>query len=158
MPEIDRLSGSTDWIDLDFVQRERGRVNLSMIPPDGEGLQPSFDRRWLRMTECIRKRRRSSFYLSKDTFDGIPISVATHLKLESEPRQCSFEMAGPIDQDRCLGGRHVLLQFAEKQHSKLRCSGWKEPTWRNLFVSGSTAAYSQRRSSFTWITVSSTAM
>ena len=23
MPEIDRLSGSTDWIDLDFVQRER---------------------------------------------------------------------------------------------------------------------------------------
>ena len=23
MPEIDRLSGSTDWIDLEFVQRER---------------------------------------------------------------------------------------------------------------------------------------
>jgi len=23
MPETDRLSGSTDWIDLDFVQRER---------------------------------------------------------------------------------------------------------------------------------------
>ena len=23
MHEIDRLSGSTDWIDLDFVQRER---------------------------------------------------------------------------------------------------------------------------------------
>ena len=23
MSEIDRLSGSTDWIDLDFVQRER---------------------------------------------------------------------------------------------------------------------------------------
>ena len=53
MPEIDRLSGSTDWIDLEFVQRERGRVNLSMIPPDGEGLQPSFDRRRLRMAECI---------------------------------------------------------------------------------------------------------
>ena len=23
MPEIDRLSGSTDWIDLDFDQRDR---------------------------------------------------------------------------------------------------------------------------------------
>ena len=23
MPEIDRLSDSTDWIDLDFVERER---------------------------------------------------------------------------------------------------------------------------------------
>ena len=30
-----------------------GRVNLSMIPPDGEGLQPSFDRCRLRMTEYI---------------------------------------------------------------------------------------------------------
>ena len=30
-----------------------GRINLSMIPPDGEGLQPSFGRRRLRITECI---------------------------------------------------------------------------------------------------------
>ena len=32
-----------------------------------------------------------------------------------------------IDQNRCLGDRHVLLQFAEEQHGKLRCFGWKEP-------------------------------
>ena len=30
-----------------------GRVKLSMIPPDGGGLQPPFSRRRLRMTECI---------------------------------------------------------------------------------------------------------
>ena len=53
MPEIDRLSGSTDWIDLDFVQRERGRVNLSMVPPDGESLQPPFSRRRLHMAKRI---------------------------------------------------------------------------------------------------------
>ena len=32
-----------------------------------------------------------------------------------------------IDQNRCLGDLHVLLQFAEEQHGELRCSGWEEP-------------------------------
>ena len=68
-----------------------------------------------------------AFYLSKDTFNCIPISVATHLKSEPEPRQCSFEMVSIIDQNRCLGDRHVLLQFLQKQHSKLRRFGRKEP-------------------------------
>ena len=36
-------------------------------------------------------------------------------------------MVGIINQNRCLGNRHLLLQFAEKQHGKLCCSGWKEP-------------------------------
>jgi hypothetical protein len=53
--------------------------------------------------------------------------MATHLKAESEPRQRSSEMVGIINQNRCFGDRHVLLQFAEKQHGKLRYSGWKEP-------------------------------
>jgi len=53
--------------------------------------------------------------------------VATHLKSESEPRQRSFEMVCIIDQNRCFGDRHILLQFTEKQHSKLRRSGRKEP-------------------------------
>ena len=50
-----------------------------------------------------------------------------HLKSESEPRQRSFEMVSIIDQNRCLGDRHVLLKFSEKQHGKLRRSGRKEP-------------------------------
>ena len=59
--------------------------------------------------------RRLNF--SKHTFDSIPISVATYLKPEPEPRQHSFGMVGIIDQNRCLGDRHVLLQFMEEQHS-----------------------------------------
>ena len=98
-----------------------------MVPPDSEGLQPPFSRRRLHMAERIRKRRRTSFYFSKDTFSNIPTSIATHLKSESEPRQRSFEMAGVIDQNRCFGDRHMPLQFAEEQYGKLRCSGWKEP-------------------------------
>ena len=72
------------------------------------------------MIECVWKQRCTAFYLSEDTFDYIPISVATHLKSEFEPQQCSFEMVSIIDQNRCLGDRHVLLQFLQKQHNKLR--------------------------------------
>jgi hypothetical protein len=53
--------------------------------------------------------------------------VATHLKSEPEPRQRSLEMIGIINQNRRFGDRHAPLQFAEKQHGKLRCSGRKEP-------------------------------
>ena len=62
--------------------------------------------------------------------------MVTHLKSEPEPRQCSFEMVGIIDQNRCLSDLHVLLQFAEKQHGKLRCSGWKEPNVEKLIRLG----------------------
>ena len=32
-----------------------------------------------------------------------------------------------VNQNRCVGDLHVLLQFAEEQHGKLRCSVWEEP-------------------------------
>jgi hypothetical protein len=50
----------------------------------------------------------------------------THLKSESKPRRRSVE-TGAIDQNRCLGDRHLLLQFSGKQHCELRRSGRKEP-------------------------------
>ena len=36
-------------------------------------------------------------------------------------------MVDIIDQNRCFGDRHALLQFAEKQHRKLRRFSRKEP-------------------------------
>ena len=60
---------------------------MSTIPPDGEGLQPPFDRRRLCTAERIRKRRCAAFYLSEDTFDSVPISVATHPNPEPEPQR-----------------------------------------------------------------------
>ena len=53
MPENGRLDGCSNEIELGSVEREASCVNLSMIPPDGEGLQPPFGRRRLRMTEYI---------------------------------------------------------------------------------------------------------
>jgi len=49
-------------------------------PQDGECLKPRFCCRRLDMVETIRKRRCSSFYFTKDTFDSIPISMWKHLK------------------------------------------------------------------------------
>ncbi|GGK79784.1 hypothetical protein GCM10009067_35160 [Haloarcula sebkhae] len=50
------------------------------------------------MTEEVRKRRGSTRQLSKDPFDGVPISVATHLKSESSSLQCSLEVLSAIDE------------------------------------------------------------
>jgi len=44
----------------------------------------------------------------KDTFDSIPISMATHLKLEFESRQCRLEVVGVIKQNCRLSDRHNL--------------------------------------------------
>ena len=83
-----------------------------MIPPDDEDLQPSFDCRRPHMLNVFANEDVRRFYLSKDTFNSIPTSVATHPKSESEPRQCSFEMVGIIDQNRCLGDRYNLLKLS----------------------------------------------
>jgi len=67
------------------------------------------------------------FNPSEDTFDNIPISVATHLKSEPESRQRRLEVVSVVDQNRRVGDRHTLLQFPQEQHDKLRRSGRKEP-------------------------------
>jgi hypothetical protein len=40
-------------------------------------------------------------------FDRSQISIATHLKSESEYRQCSFEVMGIIDGIHRLDNRHI---------------------------------------------------
>jgi uncharacterized protein (DUF433 family) len=46
-----------------------------MIPPDGVGLQPRFRGRRIDVAEIVLKRRGSSFYFSKDTFNRISETV-----------------------------------------------------------------------------------
>jgi len=61
-----------------------------------------------------------------------------------------------IDQEGRLFDLLFVAEFGEKQHGALCGSGLKQPHVRDTFVSGSTAAYSQCRSSVIRITVSST--
>jgi len=82
-----------------------------MIPPDGKGLQPPFGHRRLRVAECIQKRRCTAFYLSENTFDSIPIPVATHPESASGPRQRRLEVVSVIGQTRRVGDRHNPSKF-----------------------------------------------
>jgi len=48
--------GTATIIDVESVphkHRQSGRVNLSMIPPDGVGLQPRLGGRWIDMAETV---------------------------------------------------------------------------------------------------------
>jgi len=62
---------------------------VKRIPPDSEGLRPRFSSRWIDVTETITKRGGSSFYLTKETFDSIPIPMANRLESELSSVQCS---------------------------------------------------------------------
>ena len=68
--------------------------------------------------------------------------MATHLKSEPEARQRGFQVVGVIDENRRSDDRHNLLEFSEKEYSKLRCSGRKEPNVEEFIRLGSTVVYS----------------
>jgi len=50
------------------------------------------------VTEAVRERRGSALQFSKDPFDSVAISVATHLKSESSSLQKSLEVLSAIDE------------------------------------------------------------
>lgn len=64
-------------------------VLVKRIPPDGEGLQPCFSGRWIDVTKTITEQRGKLFYLPKDTFYRVPISVTFESKSEPSSLQCS---------------------------------------------------------------------
>jgi hypothetical protein len=90
--------------------------------PDGEGLEPRFGRFSLRVSERICKRRGSTFYFTKDTFDSIPISMATPLKSEPKTVQCSTEEGRTIDEEFGLFDGVFPLQFVVETtvHGEIR--------------------------------------
>jgi hypothetical protein len=94
------------------------------------------------MTETIRERRRSPFYLKEDTFDAILMSVAGIAT--SEP--CAVESRLEMD---C-----AIVEEPPSETSCLSCDSCRKisanavvdvvdsRTWKIRFVLGSTAAYS----------------
>jgi hypothetical protein len=53
--------------------------------------------------------------------------MTTHLKSETEPVKCRFEVGGVIDENGRLGARHLLFEFSEKQHRSFGGSRLKQP-------------------------------
>jgi hypothetical protein len=82
--------------------------------PASEGLEPCFGCFWFDVAETVRERRRSTLQFSKNPLDGIPISVATHLKSEASSVERSLEVFRSIDEEFDCFDIVFLLKFAEK--------------------------------------------
>jgi hypothetical protein len=107
-------------------------LSLASIIPDGEGLEPRFDGFELRVPKRILKRRGSSFYLTEDTFDGVPISVATHLKSEAKSARCCFQIVRTVNEKRRLVDGVLLPEFTQEQTGSFGCSRLKQPDVKQL--------------------------
>jgi hypothetical protein len=78
----------------------------------------------------------SLLYHTNDIFDGVPISMAAHVKSEAESFQRILEIVRLIDEKRHIRDLLFLAEFAKKQESELRCSGPKEPKVKELVCVG----------------------
>ncbi|GGL65104.1 hypothetical protein GCM10009039_23830 [Halocalculus aciditolerans] len=66
------------------------------------------------MAETIDERGSTPFYFSKDTFDGVPISMANSLTSEACSMQCSRSMLGVIDEERGVCDVTFLTKLSQK--------------------------------------------
>jgi len=100
--------------------------------PASEGLEPRFGCFWFNVAEAVRKQRGSSLQLSKDPFDGIPISVAFGLKSETCSLQGSLEVLRTIDEEH--GGFDIVFiaQFAKKDFGECGRGGRKQPDVKQI--------------------------
>lgn len=83
-----------------------------------------------------------AFYLFEYTFDGVRISIALHPKWEPFSVEFSPEMLGRIDEKHGVFDVVVLTEFTQEDLHQRGRRDENSRTWRNRFVSGSTAAYS----------------
>jgi hypothetical protein len=86
--------------------------------PASEGLEPRLGGVWFDVAEAVRKRRRTPFQLSKNPFDSVPISVATHLKSEACSAERRLEMVGAIDEKHGSFDIVFLAEFREEHLSE----------------------------------------
>jgi len=107
-------------------------LSLALIPPGGEGLELRFRRRWLHVAKRFCKRGGPSFYLSKDTFNSIPISIVSYLKSEAESLQRGGEMVCSVDEENRVLDLLFVAEFTEKQDGELRDPGLKQPDVKEI--------------------------
>ncbi len=83
------------------------------------------------------------FYLLKDTFCSVPVSIFFISKSEFTSTECSLEMFCTIDKKLSI----VEVMFLSEVLQELFCQSGRnrriQRMWRILLVCGSTAVYSQ---------------
>jgi len=109
------------------------------------------------VAEAVRERGCSSFYLMKDTFYAVPVTVSFVPELEAVTLTGILQRSITIDEKHDVDDAVFLSKLSnEVARNNLVLVG-SSFVWSNSFESGSTAAYSQYCSSSSQITVSSTA-
>ena len=93
MPEIDRLSGSTDWIDLEFVQRERTpeRVIEVGIQLHLAGLSLSNTKRYLEKLGVKRSRTAVHDWVQKAELQPTSDAAPDHIAVDETVIQVNDE-------------------------------------------------------------------
>jgi len=82
--------------------------------PASEALEPIFGCFRFDVAEAVRKRRGSSLQFSKNSFDSVPISVATHLKSEPRSLKRSLEVLRAINKKNSGFDIVLLPKFAQE--------------------------------------------
>jgi hypothetical protein len=70
------------------------------------------------MAEAIRERRGSSFYLSEDTFDGVPIPIWFISESVAVVGKNLGEIRGVIDENRDLSQVTAVVKLVKKPASR----------------------------------------
>ena len=78
------------------------------------------------MTETVRESCSSAFYLSKDTFDAVAISVAFVAEIEAVTGAGVFQRRRTVDKKHGVVDVVFLAQFREERVSEHVRSGWLE--------------------------------
>jgi len=94
---------------------------------DSEGFEPLFGYPWLDMAKTICKRLGSSFYLPKDTFDGVPISVREDLKSVAVLGQNWPEIIDVIDEKQYVIELVAVVKISQKPPRSLFGCSRKQP-------------------------------
>jgi len=105
---------------------------LALVSPGDEGFQPRIHGRNRRVRQRIRERGVSLFYLVEHTFDGVPISMVTHLISEAESAERVLEMVRVIDEIRHVRDVLFLAELTKRQKSELGRQRLKQPYVQKL--------------------------
>ena len=91
-----------------------GHCSVTLIPADGEGLQPRFDAVRIGVAEMVCEAFSSTFYIFEDTFDTVPISMGDVSKSEPGVMECRFQPRRTVDEKLCVAHGVFLREFVEE--------------------------------------------
>ena len=141
MPEIDRLSGSTDWTDLEFVQRERtpDRIIEFGIQLHLAGLSLSNTKQYLERLGVERSRTAIHNWVQKADLQPTSDAAPNHIAVDETVIQVNDErrwLYTAVDPEtnkflhvRLFPTRTMQLTYCFSANSNSTCRSPKQRFW-----------------------------